>query len=186
MSENLSRNNLQACAFCGRYFVCDDVDQRYCNWSCQAQDEERQDLDVDQLSYARFCVVCGESISPDRGRNEIFCSAICRQEKDQQKRDRVKTTAFRGAISELRIAADLLDRGYYVFRSLTLHCQCDLVAWRKDGPLLRVEVKLTEGNLNSKNSRARKMADRNTYDVLAVCCKDTITYLDKSGKETKI
>jgi PD-(D/E)XK endonuclease len=46
----------------------------------------------------------------------------------------------RGAASELRACASLLEAGYHVFRSLSPACPFDLVA-QKDGKFLRVEVK---------------------------------------------
>jgi hypothetical protein len=45
-----------------------------------------------------------------------------------------------GALGELLVAADLLIRGYEVFRAISPSCSCDL-AILKDGKLLRVEVR---------------------------------------------
>jgi len=49
-------------------------------------------------------------------------------------------TQFTGAISELLVCIDLIRRSYYVFRSLTSNCPCDLLAM-KDGKVLKIEVK---------------------------------------------
>lgn len=44
-----------------------------------------------------------------------------------------------GALGELVVSADLMRRGYAVFRALSPSCPCDLIAM-KDDKLLRVEV----------------------------------------------
>lgn len=50
------------------------------------------------------------------------------------------TTGTTGAISELVVSAELMRRGYAVFRSLSPSCFCDLIA-HKDGRQYRVEVR---------------------------------------------
>lgn len=47
----------------------------------------------------------------------------------------------RGAISELLVAADLLDKGFDVFRALSQHASCDLIALDADGSVSRIEVR---------------------------------------------
>lgn len=51
------------------------------------------------------------------------------------------STANRGAISELRAGAHLLERGYHVFWSMSPACPVDLVAWRPGEIPIKVEVK---------------------------------------------
>ncbi len=53
-----------------------------------------------------------------------------------------------GAIGELAAGADLLRRGYEVFRALSPACSCDLIALR-DGRLLRIEVRTGTRNLRT-------------------------------------
>jgi len=50
------------------------------------------------------------------------------------------TSGTTGAIGELLVAADLLQKGYHVFRAQSPSCPCDL-AILKDNRLLRVEVR---------------------------------------------
>ena len=47
----------------------------------------------------------------------------------------------KGAAAELRVAADLMMRGYHVFRALSPACPCDLIAYRDGEPPIRIEVK---------------------------------------------
>ncbi len=52
----------------------------------------------------------------------------------------ILSTGTKGAVSELRVAVDLLDRGWEVFRSLSPTCSCDLIA-RRDGVTVDIEVR---------------------------------------------
>lgn len=71
-----------------------------------------------------------------------------------------------GALSELKVATDLLEKGYEVFRSLSPACSCDL-AVLKDGKLLRVEV--TTGNLVGGKLYSPKTKGQEAYfDILAI------------------
>lgn len=76
----------------------------------------------------------------------------------------------KGAISELKVSADLMARGYYVYRALTCHAPCDLIAVRfkklsKQWEVLRIEVKSVFGKYDSSK-----------YDVLAVCIAGNVNY----------
>src|SRR5579872_6612397 len=75
---------------------------------------------------------------------------------------KVKVRAFRrtthlGAASELIASADLLLRGFDVFRAVAAACPCDLVAM-KDGALIRIEV---------KSGLQKPPPDESKLDVLA-------------------
>ena len=51
-------------------------------------------------------------------------------EKERNVRIRKQVSpATRGAIAELRVATDLLARGYHVFRSVSPASPCDLIAF---------------------------------------------------------
>jgi hypothetical protein len=85
------------------------------------------------------CVICGkESFG---GRNRKFCSKKCQFEWTG-KRSAWKglPTGTVGAIQELRVAVDLLKRGYEVFRPLSPSCSCDLLVL-KDGGIKKIEVR---------------------------------------------
>lgn len=51
-------------------------------------------------------------------------------------------TGTTGAIHEFKVAIDLMEKGYEVFRALSPACSCDL-AILKNGKLLKIEVKTT-------------------------------------------
>lgn len=63
------------------------------------------------------------------------------------------------------VSADLLKKGYSVFRSVSPSCSCDLIAM-KDKKVLRVEVKSGYKNKDGKiQSQKGKQVD---YDILAI------------------
>src|SRR5580704_10998450 len=57
------------------------------------------------------------------------------------------STQLIGAASELIASAALMRMGYYVFRSMTPTCPCDLVVMTRHGDLSKVEVKSRDADL---------------------------------------
>lgn len=81
-----------------------------------------------------------------------------------------------GRLSELRVAADLVARGYEVFLQFGNN-SCDMIAL-KDGRGHRVEVK--SGTMrNGKVSKIHKL-DTTAHDLLATVFGDVIQYLPDS------
>ena len=56
-----------------------------------------------------------------------------------------QTPATTGAISELKVAVDLLSIGYHIFRAESPSCPCDLIAL-KNGKIFAVEVRTIARN----------------------------------------
>jgi len=126
------------------------------------------------------CLVCREPIiSPRR----VYCSDECaRTEATRKEREGMSqfnppdlvNTGTRGAISELRVAADLLERGFEVFRSVSPSSPCDFAIFR-DGELLRLEVRTGHYDRSGKPYKYSYF-DRSKADVLAMVYKDKICY----------
>lgn len=76
-----------------------------------------------------------------------------------------------GAWGELVVSADLMRRGYCVFRAFSPSCPCDLIAMR-DGKLLRVEV--TKGRRYVKGGSHFIPHPAERYDLLAVVFHDGV------------
>ena len=73
-----------------------------------------------------------------------------------------------GALNELKVSADLIERGYHVFRALSSACDCDL-AILKDERLLRIEV--TTGYQHSQSGKLYYNKHKaENYDHIAVVC----------------
>lgn len=120
------------------------------------------------------CVECNNEIPPNKAKwNAKYCSKQC--EKTAYKRKyspapKVLCSASAlGASSEHLVCADLLLRGYWVFRSVTPDAPFDLLA-HAEGKSIRVEVKTT------RKSEAGKIYTPRTkvgaFDVLAMCFAD--------------
>lgn len=81
-----------------------------------------------------------------------------------------------GAVHELWVSADLLARGYEVFRSVSQCASCDLVALR-DGQAIRVEVRSAKRSLaTGKLDKPITAKDRGRYDVAA--------FVERNGRIT--
>lgn len=55
------------------------------------------------------------------------------------------STGTLGAMSEMVAIADLMKRGYHVFRAQSPSCPCDLVIFKDNQVCLRVEVRTING-----------------------------------------
>lgn len=83
-------------------------------------------------------------------------------------------TGIIGAIGELQVCSDLLIKGYEVFRSVSPHCTCDLVAC-KDGKCYRIEVKT--GVQYETGRIDYPKIDYKKADIGAIALKDQIIYV---------
>ena len=120
------------------------------------------------------CVVCNKSGQGRLGRR--YCSNECR-DKWNNRRSQYNglATATVGAIQELRVAADLLKKGYEVFRALSPSCSCDLLI-KKNNRSVGVEVRTAyqrkDGHLYYTKSKIRA-------EYLALALPDNIIYKPK-------
>lgn len=87
----------------------------------------------------------------------------------------------KGAIGELIVSADLMARGFLVFRAVSPYAPCDLVA-SVAGDLFRVEVKVADKNESGKFTRNLRLRD-GVFDLLAVVSPKTwqINYEGRSS-----
>ena len=79
-----------------------------------------------------------------------FCSKKCRRIHNKANKigqlpyeidGRKIATGTVGSIGELMVAVHLMKRGWHVFRPLSSHCFCDLIAFR-EGRIRYIEVRL--------------------------------------------
>lgn len=129
----------------------------------------------------RTCGFCGGEYEDGRA-DKVYCSGDCRRGAKAAVLEEVNGPPWdvspptKGAIAELFVSADLLKKGYEVFRAQSAACSCDLVTW-KDGAFLRVEVKCgvygKRGGMQYQYPR-----DPTRYDLLAVVSREgEVTYL---------
>lgn len=124
------------------------------------------------------CEECGTAFYAQY-RRKRFCSTKCSRKKYYHLNYTPSTQEHLGrstvgTISELRVAVDLLEKGYEVFRALSQHASCDL-AILKDNKLLRVEVRTGRPSKNRKSPFWPK-TKKERSDVFAVVLESIIIY----------
>jgi hypothetical protein len=121
-----------------------------------------------------MCTGCGKEAESSYPHTR-FCSTACRKKSSPWASNyKGLPTGSIGAIGELRASADLLAKGYEVFRALSAHCSCDL-AILKDRRLLRIEVRTGQINLQT-GTRSTPKPKEVRYDVLCIVFPDGIEY----------
>lgn len=104
------------------------------------------------MEEKRICAQCGKELPSNKRK---YCSYECEAAYLKEKYKKLnnpfkgKSSATTGAISELRVAVDLMVKGYDVFRALSPSCPCDL-AILKDSKLLRIEVRTVGISVSGK------------------------------------
>jgi PD-(D/E)XK endonuclease len=134
------------------------------------------------VAFKKFftCLQCGKESSSSWTLSK-YCSTACRKERERKREYRVGkpyiSTGKTGAIGELKVSCDLLDRGYEVFRSVSPDGSCDLVALKGD-KMFRIEVKTGQvyATTGTRTYPKPKPKDANKFDILAVSYPDGIAY----------
>lgn len=143
-------------------------------------------------SVTRVCKQCRKQFKAYPGTETIFCGKRCTsayewKKKQKRSEEAVKEkslsvevgTATKGAIGELLVCADLLTKGYHVFRSVSPTCPNDLVAIKGD-LVWRLEVKTIRGF--SREQSIKRYHKSNVFDVIAlVFDKGGISYFQADG-----
>lgn len=80
-----------------------------------------------------------------------------------------------GAISELKVAYDLMEKGFDVFRALAQNACCDLIAV-KNNLMIRIEVRTTIESDNGNIRQVVKPVDEGRSDCYAWVTENGITY----------
>ena len=127
----------------------------------------------------KICSFCGKPFKT-RISTAGYCNPICRKSGERGKYRTLNPVSGLshgtvGAIAELRVSTDLLQKGYEVFRALSPSCSCDL-AILKNGILYRVEVRTGYKNLSGNLYYSRGDRDIGRQDIFAVLHDDMIYY----------
>lgn len=144
---------------------------------------------------SRQCEQCGGEIPSKRkgGIKVKYCSRQCylKSQSDQYRAQNAARsplpTGTIGAIGELKVSADLLMKGFEVFRALSPSCSCDLAVLR-DNELKRIEVRT--GHYDAKGKPYKVVVtEKHRADILAIILPDKIIYkppftkIDEVNKE---
>lgn len=123
------------------------------------------------------CEHCGENYTKQTKRQR-FCTPKCSSaygfEVYVPAYGDGLTVQTKGAISELRVAVDLLARGFHVYRSMSSTAPWDLVVAIPSGKLVRIEVKSSAVN---KNGSVSAYTEKNVYDVVCYATRDSLVYI---------
>lgn len=155
---------------------------KYCSNKCaQAAWRSRAGC----LKHIGICPVCEKSFSyfAKSPKDRKYCSRTCSRTANiaylQTRRPNTSKlpTGTVGAISELIVSADLLRRGFEVFRALSQSCSCDL-AILHESKLIRVEVRTASRSSAGKLMFAFRPGEDQRHDLLALVTDDghTIEY----------
>lgn len=131
---------------------------------------------------------CWAVLSPWHGPGVRLCRG-CRADRKAAQRKAVMSgiggslsPGTIGAISELHVCADLLLRGYEVFRSVSPTASCDLAVLR-GSRLLRIEVKSARLHIKT-GTLYHERPEPTRYDHLAVVVNGKVTYIPPLEEET--
>ncbi len=131
----------------------------------------------------RICPHCSNPLHPSKISTAIYCSAKCRCDAANQRsypksRPSTLSPGTIGAWGEIMVSADLMRRGYHVFRALSPSCPCDLLIYRNGGDSIRIEVRTIGTKPDGTPRLYQDPRDGEKHDIYAFVTHDgQITYL---------
>lgn len=168
----------RVCAGCGADYIARQPRQAYCTNVCGCRARRRLKTGFSRGETEYQCGNCKLFFFPFV-RQQVYCSRRCRSASHKVAfvHPVPINTGVIGAMSELVVSADLLRRGFYVFRSLSQSSPCDLIALRDNNHVLRIEVSTAWEGSNGKLYTSKNRASEK-YDVLALVLPQTnaVTY----------
>lgn len=166
---------LPHCAYCGVEFTKKRDHQKFCSNKCSRDSRYEPRRKWREIP----CDQCG-TVFRTALQKQRFCSKKCSKEYSYVTPGSTYpglATGTVGAIAELRVCAELMAKGYDVFRSVSQHCSCD-IAILKNRSLLRVEVRTGYVYVSSGKrwTNKPKGSDAERFDIFATCYPDRIDY----------
>lgn len=136
------------------------------------------------------CAECRDFFTPKKP-HQRYCSEACRRASNARiyarpKRDIPLSTGAAGALAELLICADLIAKGYEVFRAVSQASSCDILLLSPNGTK-RVEVRSALRRLDGSISVPAQAKDIGRYDIMACVTPDgCIAYFDPDSVEIAV
>lgn len=106
----------------------------------------------------KICIQCGKHYYT-RTKLRVLCSGKCSREYSKSKSYEDVCTVSKGAAAELAVAADLLLKGWQVFRTVSQTSFCDLIAVKGDKTRY-IEVRCVSTTPSGNHSYFRGLSDR--------------------------
>lgn len=135
----------------------------------------------------KICPACSKEFKTRNLKKQKYCNKKCRLIEENKRTGRVVlkekiANNTVGAMSELFVAADLMKRGYNVFRAVSPSCFCDLIAIKNDN-MLNIEVRT--GYVNNNGSLCFPKNTRGKISCFGIYERNTskVYYLDLDKKE---
>ena len=124
----------------------------------------------------KCCEFCNKPLFLRSREDKKYCSDFCKNKAYKIKigvlngRERFNTSnGTTGAMGELAVAIDLLQKGYEVFRAISQSTSCDLIACKKNAKPLKFEVRSGVRNaITQKISFTKNKNDIGNSDHYAV------------------
>lgn len=137
------------------------------------------------------CEGCGDKFYTTYSHKE-YCGKKCRglDYRRRMGREIIGTTipsGTTGAISELVVSADLMGKGWAVFRAMSPSCFCDLVAVDGQNHIKRIEVRT--GYRSQVSGKVSYPKQRNgEIDLFGVVDRNSrqVWYIDLDGNEVSL
>jgi hypothetical protein len=136
------------------------------------------------------CLECGlpfpESSNPRRKYHEA-CRRLraARLHRERNPLPEMRCTADTGAVAELIVCADLLQRGFEVFRAVSPGATCDLIAL-KEGRSLRVQVRTASVTVTgSIQIRQPEHPERHDTIALVLVSQHIVSYSPELPSPTR-
>ena len=139
-------------------------------------DHTAQLSDVPLPTPKRLCKGCGEALPEGSPRNKQYHHRCLRARAREMARSSYSAAGDAhgvtlppgtvGAAGELTICADLLRRGFHVFRSVSPSAPCDMIAVKPDLTVIRVESRTGQQRGDGTIIWPKKASD--SCDVYAV------------------
>jgi hypothetical protein len=139
------------CKGCDTKLIEPKPSQKFCSEQCRSDFHNL--LYIETITHTKECKVCKKEFCTRKSLQTI-CSKDCRRKlaKSRKPFDEDLSTGTAGTISELTVAADLIKKGWSVFRALSPNCFCDLVAYKKGKKIRLIEVRTGRENENGEIS----------------------------------
>lgn len=138
-----------------------------------------------RVPSTRICKYCSEPLKGGR-KDRVFCDKYCaaNYQKEQWRLHNPKsastalTTNTIAEVNEMKVAIDLLAKGYAVYRAAFQGMPCDMLvrgipAWGLD---FTVRIEVTTGNRTASGTVVHPKRDETHFDVLAIVVGDEIFY----------
>ena len=142
------------------------------------------------MKYNKTCEECSKEFITNIP-NKKTCNEYCYRERFKKLSGRSindirVSPGTTGAIAELAVSADLMKKGYAVFRALSPACFCDVIAI-KDEKVLKIEIRTgykypATGRLNFPDKIHGKVDCFGVYERIS----GEVYYLDLNKKSQKL